>query len=179
MITRVRSGSLEVSEKRKQAGYFIAPSEYIFVIHEVEINGEKVFLPKPKIEKTKKEEVDWFSKEGFPNHKFEIHNSDKPGVVIYTVSPLKLLPGYFRGQVYINADSGKILKIVKEPIIRKYNIISQRVDIDFKDFQGFQMPYQTRLQGIYMEKEKQKQVDLSIEMKTYEFNLDFRTKNEF
>ncbi len=171
VISKIKESSGSVVEKRIQAGYFQSPEEYIFICKEIEVNGIKQILTKPIIERTNKSEVDWLSMEGIKTHSFQAFYSDSK-IVKYLVSPNKIQTGNFRGQLWLNPRTARIIKIIKEPIIKKKEMIKYSIELNFeKDF-VFQMPTQTLLNAVYSLNGKTTEILVEANFKDYKFNLD-------
>ncbi|HMV41571.1 MAG TPA: hypothetical protein PK079_17505 [Leptospiraceae bacterium] len=172
VASKIKETSGSVIEKRFQIGYFRSPDEFIFICRELEINGMKQFLNKPLIERTSKTEWDWLSKEGISLHSFQILSIES-NAVKYLVSPKKILTGFFRGQIWIQPDSGRILKIIKEPIIKKKEMMQYMIEVNFDKDYRFQMPSRTILRAVYQVGSRITEVEVDARFQDYEFNIDF------
>lgn len=171
VISKIKESSSSVTEKRIQVGYYKYPDEYIFICKEIELNGIKQILAKPLIEKTSKSEVDWLSVEGLKSYSFQSFYSDSK-MIKFLVSPNKIQTGYYRGQLWLDLKTARILKIFKEPIIKKKEIISYSIELNFeKDF-GYQVPSRTFLSSIYNINGKTTEVQVEAAFKNYLFNQD-------
>ncbi len=171
VISKIKESSGTVIEKRIQAGYFQRPEEYIFVCKEIEINEIKQILTKPLIERASKLEVDWLSREGLTSHSFQILSSDAK-TIKYLVSPTKIQSGYFRGQLWVHSQTGRIAKILKEPIIKKREMIKYSLELNFEKEFAFQVPTRTILSAIYQANNRVTEVQVEASFTDYKFNLD-------
>lgn len=171
VISKIKETSSSVIEKRIQIGYYKYPDEYIFICKEIELNGIKQILTKPLIERTSKNEVDWLSTEGLKFYSFQSFYSDSK-MIKYLVSPNKIQNGFYRGQLWLDLKSARILKILKEPIIKKKEIVTYSIELNFeKDF-GFQVPSRTFLNSTYNINGKTTEIQVEAAFNNYKFNLD-------
>lgn len=169
--SKIKETSGTVIENRLQSGFFKSPEEYIFIVKEIEINGMKQFLAKPMIERIFKSEVDWLSKEGISSHSFQTISSDS-GIVKYLVNPQKIQPGYYRGQLWLNPKNAKILKILKEPIIKKREMMKYSLELVFDTNYTYQEPSHTLLSAIYQIENRITEVKVEAKFQDYKFNID-------
>lgn len=171
VTSTIKEPSGSVVEKRIQTGYFQSPDSYIFSCREIEINGIKQILSKPLIEKTSKSEIDWLSKEGISQHNFQTLSSDSK-IVKYLVTPQKIKPGYYRGQIWIHQDTARIIKILKEPIIKKKELMKYSLELNFESKDSFQAPKNTRLISAYQIQNRTTEITIEVKFEEYQFNLD-------
>ncbi|MBP7281574.1 MAG: hypothetical protein KBA66_08365 [Leptospiraceae bacterium] len=171
VTSTVKESTGIVVEKRIQTGYFQYPDEYIFVCKEIEMNGIKQILAKPLIERINKSEVDWLSKEGLNSHNFQTLSSDAK-IVKYLVTPQKIQAGYFRGQIWIDQETARIVKILKEPIIKKKELMKYSLDLNFESKNVFQAPKSTRLFTIYQINNRTTEISVDVRFEDYQYNLD-------
>lgn len=171
VTSKIKEGSTIITEQRIQIGYFKNPDEYIFVTKEIDVNGLKQFLPKALIERTNKREVDWLSQEGLKTHSFQVLSSDFKSVK-YLVNPLKIQAGYYRGQIWINQQNAKIIKILKEPIIKKREVMKYLFELDFEHDYLYQAPSQTHLTAFYQKENQTTEIKVDVIFKEYQFNFD-------
>lgn len=172
VTSKLKEPTGSVIEKRIQVGYFRSPEEFIFICKEIEINGMKQILNKPLIERASKTEWEWISKEGLQLHNFQILSTDSK-LVKYMVSPKKIETGFFRGQIWIQPDTGKIIKIIKEPIIKKKEMMQYFIELSFEKDYLFQVPSKTILKAIYQVNNRTTEVEVEARLQDYQFNIDF------
>ncbi|MBK7054485.1 MAG: hypothetical protein IPH52_05445 [Leptospiraceae bacterium] len=154
-----------------QAGYFLAPEEFIFVCKEIEVNGIKQILTKPLIERSSKKEIDWLTREGMASHSFQTISSDSK-TVKYLVSPSKIQSGYFRGQLWLSSQTARIVKILKEPIIKKREMMKYSLELSFEKEFTYQMPTQTLLAAVFQVNNRITEVQIEANFADYKFNQD-------
>lgn len=171
VISKIKEPSGTVIEKRMQAGYFLAPEEFIFVCKEIEVNGIKQILTKPLIERLSKTEIDWLTREGMASHSFQTISSDSK-TVKYLVSPSKIQSGYFRGQLWLSSQTARIVKILKEPIIKKREMMKYSLELSFEKEFTYQMPTQTLLAAVFQVNNRITEVQIEANFADYKFNQD-------
>jgi hypothetical protein len=171
VTSKIKEPSGNAIEKRIQVGYFQRPEEYIFICKEIEMNGIKQILAKPLIERVSKLEVDWLSREGLNSHSFQTLSSDSK-TIKYLVSPTKIQSGYFRGQLWLDSQTARIVKILKEPILKKREMIKYSLELNFEKEFAFQVPTRTILSAIYQANNQVTEVQVEANFTDYKFNLD-------
>lgn len=171
VTSTIKENKTTIVEQRIQTGYFKSPEEYIFITKELELNGIKQILTKPLVERTTKSEIDWLSKLGLTSHSFQLLSSDNK-LTKYLVSPLKIQAGYYRGQIWINPQNAKIVKILKEPIIKKREMMKYSLELNFEMNYTYQMPSHTNLTAIYQKENQSTEVKVDVNFKDYQFNID-------
>ena len=171
VISKIKELSGMVIEKRIQAGYFQSPEEFIFVCKEIEVNGIKQILTKPLIERSSKTEIDWLTREGMASHSFQTLSTDSK-IVKYLVSPSKIQSGYFRGQLWLSPQTARIVKILKEPIIKKREMMKYSLELSFEKEFTYQMPTQTLLTAVYQVNNRITEVQIEANFADYKFNQD-------
>jgi len=171
VTSTIKENKTTIVEQRIQTGYFKSPEEYIFVTKELELNGIKQILSKPLIERTTKSEIDWLSPVGLTSHSFQLLSSDNQ-FAKYLVSPLKIQAGYYRGQIWINPQNARIVKILKEPIIKKREMMKYSLELNFEVNYTYQMPSYTNLTAIYQKDNQSTEIKVDVIFKDYQFNVD-------
>jgi hypothetical protein len=168
-ITTVRDSTGKMIEKRVQQNYFNSPSEYIFVTKEIEINGNKQLLNKDIVERTSKVELEWLSREGLDFHQFQLIRTEGK-IEIYLVQPQIIKQNIYRGQIWIDSNSNKIVKIIKEPILKKKDIYRYTIELKFdKEFQ-VQLPSYTKLVANYLTSNGNTEIEVEVNYKSYLLN---------
>ena len=105
------------------------------------------------------------------SHSFQTLSSDSK-MVKYLVSPLKIQAGYYRGQLWISQQNAKIIKILKEPIIKKKEMMKYNLELSFEGEQGYQAPSRTFLSAVYQSNNRNTDIEVEAIFKDYRFNLD-------
>ncbi len=170
LVSTIISNQGKVIEKRFQTGIYLSNGEYTYITHELELNGVKQILNKELVEKSTKGDFDWLTKEGLDTHNFLENDSD-----IYIkkilVSPKILKPNYYRGQIWFDSKTKRIIKIIKEPIIKRKGIEKYFLELKFEKIYPYQMPSSTKLISSYNFGHGLNKIDIEIEYLNYEFNL--------
>ena len=168
-ITIVKDNTGKMVEKRIQQNYFNSPSEYIFVTKEIEVNGNKQLLNKDIIERTSKVELDWLSKEGLDFHQFQLIRKDS-NIEIFLVQPQIIKQNIYRGQIWIDSSSNKIIKIIKEPILKKKDISRYTIELKFEKVFQVQLPSYTKLVANYLSPNGNTEIEIEVNYKSYQIN---------
>lgn len=170
LVSTIISNDGKVVEKRFQTGIYLSNGEYTYITHELELNGNKQILNKEIIEKSTKQDFDWLTKEGLETHNFLENDSDFY-IKKFLVNPKILKPNYYRGQIWFDSKTKKLLKIIKEPIIKKKGIEKYRLELKFEKSYQFQMPSNTKLISNYNFGQGLNKIEIDIEYLDYQFNL--------
>lgn len=169
--TRV-GGGIQV-EKRKQIGYFVAPNRFFFFPKEKWINNVPVPTKPNEMEKSLREELEWISQKGLQKYEFSLLEEGL-NHWHYSVAPKSEFPGASRGELWIQKENGKILRIFKEPIKKKEGIELFKTEVYFDYNIKYQEPSFTRLHAIVIENKQRIETKVEVVFSKYEFNVDLQ-----
>jgi hypothetical protein len=158
-------------EKRKQVGYFVIPDKYFFFTKEKTINGQLISASSSDVEKTTKKEIEWLSAEGLRKYQFSLIEEGFYYHHFY-VLPKEKFSDATKGEIWIQKESGKISRILKEPVSLKPGLEKFQTEIFFDIPFLFQEPSFTRVQAVYYENNKRIEAKVEVIFSEYQFNQD-------
>lgn len=171
ITSEMRSSSDVVVEKRKQVGYFVVPDKYFFFPKEKSINGRGIPTSPTDVEKTTKKEIEWLSAEGLRKYQFSLLEEGFQYHHFY-VLPKEKFSDAMKGEIWIQKETGKITRILKEPAFPKPGIEKFQTEVFFDIPFLFQEPSFTRVQAVYYENNKRIEAKVEVLFSEYQFNMD-------
>lgn len=171
ILSETRSGGTSQIEKRKQVGYFVAPNKFFFFPKEKSINNSSIVIKPNEIEKSVRTELEWISSSGLQKYEFFLLDEGL-NHLHYSVSPKFDFPGATRGELWIQKENGKLLRIFKEPFKKKEGMESLKTEVYFDYNMKYQEPSFTRLQAIFTDKNQRIETKVEVIFSNYEFNVD-------
>ncbi|MDX1961220.1 MAG: hypothetical protein SFU98_21805 [Leptospiraceae bacterium] len=135
-------------EKRKQIGYFELPSTFIVTILSRDVNGVRVSSSK-EVDKSIKKETQWINKSEVQNHIFE-PIAETENVIKFKVTPKERNKDSKKGEIWIQKQSFKIVRIIREPSILEEGYELYRTEVFFEKDLEFQEPTYTKLNAKFI-----------------------------
>ncbi|MCB1176801.1 MAG: hypothetical protein KDK36_04385 [Leptospiraceae bacterium] len=156
----------------------MAPNNFIFIIKEKSINGKKIPINPNQTEKSKKNDFNWLFSGIIQNYLFEKFDSSGK-IQKFHVRPKANFPDSFEGELWINENNNKIVRIIKRPVILPKGFEKYRTEIFFESTLEFQEPSYTKLNAIYYEPDgTKKQARVEAIFTNYLFNFDINKWKE-
>lgn len=171
ITSEIKSPTVSTIEKRKQIGYFVAPDKFFFFTKEKLINNQLVNVSQNEVERTTKKEIDWLSSEGLKKYQFSLLEEGQNYFHLY-VLPHEKFPDAMKGEIWIHKDTGKISRILKEPVNPKPGFESYKTEVFFDIPYLFQEPSFTRVQAVYFENAKRMEAKVEVLFSDYQFNVN-------
>jgi hypothetical protein len=128
ITSEIKSPTGSTQEKRKQIGYFVAPDKFFFFTKEKFINTQPIFVSQNEVERTTKKEIDWLSIEGVKKYQFSLLEEGQNYFHLY-VLPREKFTDAMKGEIWIHKDTGKISRILKEPVNPKPGFESYKTEV--------------------------------------------------
>ncbi len=170
-----RSMGYETIEKRKQIGYFVSPNRYFFFTKERIINNSPLPVNDSSPEKSLKKDIEWLSVDGIKRFDFTLIQ-EGGSYLHYSVIP-KQTTGESKGEIWINKETGKIIRMVKEPRTLKEGLEAFKTELYFDVNFSYQEPSFTRLLATFYENGKKVETKVEVLFYDYQFNVDLGKLN--
>jgi len=170
-----RSMGYETIEKRKQVGYFVSPNRYFFFTKERNVNNSPLPVNDSNPEKSIKKDIEWLSTDGIKRFDFTLIQ-EGVSYLHYSVSP-KQNSTDTRGEIWINKDTGKIIRMNKEPHTLKDGMEVFKTELYFDVNFSYQEPSFTRLHATFYENGKKVETKVEVLFYDYQFNVDLGKLN--
>ncbi len=170
-----RSMGYETIEKRKQIGYFVSPNRYFFFTKERIINNSPLPVNDSSPEKSLKKDIEWLSVDGIKRFDFTLIQ-EGGSYLHYSVIP-KQNTNESKGEIWINKETGKIIRMLKEPRTLKEGLEVFKTELYFDVNFSYQEPSFTRLNATFYENGKKVETKVEVLFYDYQFNVDLGKLN--
>jgi len=170
-----RSMGYETIEKRKQIGYFVSPNRYFFFTKERIINNSPLPVNDSSPEKSLKKDIEWLSVDGTKRFDFTLIQ-EGGSYLHYSVIP-KQNTNESKGEIWINKETGKIIRMIKEPRTLKEGLEVFKTELYFDVNFSYQEPSFTRLHATFYENGKKVETKVEVLFYDYQFNVDLGKLN--
>ena len=170
-----RSMGYETIEKRKQIGYFVTPNRYFFFTKERIINNSPLPVNDSSPEKSLKKDIEWLSVDGIKRFDFTLIQ-EGGSYLHYSVIP-KQNTNESKGEIWINKETGKIIRMLKEPRTLKEGLEVFKTELYFDVNFSYQEPSFTRLNATFYENGKKVETKVEVLFYDYQFNVDLGKLN--
>ena len=90
----------------------------------------------------------------------------------FYVLPKEKFSDAMKGEIWIQKDTGKITRILKEPAFPKPGLEKFQTEVFFDIPFLFQEPSFTRVQAVYYENNKRVEAKVEVLFSEYQFNMD-------